>query len=508
MADNINHQHSILYNLYCNKMTELKDNELYYWHKNTAGYRKNLDLATIFWLWSKVEKNFDPAEKFEQILNLIGMESIHHVDPSQLWGQVDIKQLYIPQYSNINCFTIKFQVWVNTYKGALNKAAPDLKLFSLEWFAKYRGTLGFSTPFLDYYVIQPNQASSAYLGSESIIFRDTSLAIKSNFIKGAPTKYLEGMAYTTNEYKNGLGIMHPILGDGKYTLKYLEGMIYTTKKYKNGLGIMHPILGDAKYTHRFIDLDNLMMKAKINRIKIPPIFSSPLMENHDQPISQSKSHIPNWNKSISAGTRPISQPKPQIPSWEKLVTEATRPTGSSQPEPPTEIPVTNHQNKFDPTDQFGLLRITPEIIKYLKDDPIGKQSFENKSHTAIKKELCEKKEMIPAHIDHIWRIIMPPSKRRNANTAGLHLQENLISIRNKFWPQNTDDVVKIWTRENKIKELTDLGYNEKEAKSFIALLSPLDNKKSGKLSESKLLEFRDLINEIDLSWTKNLSIYS
>ena len=438
-----------------------------WWHINTAEYRENLDLATIFWLWKNSEeslnspKTFNLAEKFNLVAKLIGMDNIQHIDPHQLWKEVGIygNDRLNMQGTGVDCLTINLYEWTQIYQGRFGQnyhVEITPRNFSLKWFATYREKLKYATPFSDYYVINASRNPDTALIKARVIFRDT----------------FPNEQQTTNRDGLELALIN-------YRLELLDGMICKDKKYTEDHGIANPIVGDAKYTHSFININNLIMEADRQGETIPSVLRLNFNEKYN-PTSKTQNHF--FDK--------------QKPHEEIVAHNENNKSKSYQ---------VNLQVEFDPNEQFSLLKMAPVIIKYLRHVPAGKFLFENKSNTEIKKELCNLTKMKPAHIDHIWRVIVPPNKRKHSNADGKHLQDELISIRNDLWPLSGSDLLTMWTRTDKLQFLMDLNYIEKEAKSIIALLSPLDNKRSGKLSTNKLMKFRYQIMEIDLSWTNNTS---
>ena len=301
-------------------MAELKDNELYYWHKNTADYRENLDLATIFWLWNKVEKNFDPTEKFNLIANTIGIGNIHHIDPYQLWHEVGVQQterLLIQVPFTINTLAINLAQWKEIYQSTLNQTNFNCDDFSLQWFARYREGLKFATPFSDYYVINTNPDNPPT--EAIIIFKDTPLNKPQNT--------------NSSEIETTLAM---------YELIQLEGMISQNKKHIADYGITNPILGDAQYTHSFINLNTLIANANERGIRLPPALIS----------------------SEIAQTIAIELP-PQVANAIPIVDNAPHTTNSPTIDITKETCSVVIKIKFDRNEQYPLLKLAPIIIKYL-----------------------------------------------------------------------------------------------------------------------------------------------
>ncbi|SHN93275.1 hypothetical protein BHECKSOX_2405 [Bathymodiolus heckerae thiotrophic gill symbiont] len=138
---------------------------------------------------------------------------------------------------------------------------------------------------------------------------------------------------------------------------------------------MNPILGDPCYTHTYVNLDYLIEKADEFEFPIP-----------DQLRKQS----------------------PKASSTKSVIQSKGHPSYQIQEKSIEEI---NLDLNFDRDEQFPLIKMAPVILKYLRHDPAGKFLFENKSNTVIKKELCRLTKMKAAHIDHIWRIIIPPNEQ-------------------------------------------------------------------------------------------------
>jgi len=323
-------------------MTQLKNNNLDLWHKSTESYRKNLDLATIFWLWEKVDENFHLYTQLDQIITLIGINNIHHISPRELWlgiacgvekldiAEADLEYLWVPPTE-----------WKEIHQKAIiesGQSGNNFQKFSLNWFVAYRDKLKYITPFSDYYEVLNNAPYDAAPGRIRFIFRDTYPNKKPPTNRDSDDTCLKHYRPTKLE-----GITHSHHNCITNFYDYNDADIYEDEcDYYRQFNIFHPILGDAKYTHSFIDLDDLILKAKDNGIEIPSALLVPPTENIYSPRSKTQSHH-------------VSKPQvvEEIDSSNISLQPHHKPTVSNPPDP-GEFSL---EGKYDSEDQFYLLKL-------------------------------------------------------------------------------------------------------------------------------------------------------
>jgi len=234
----------------------------------------------------------------------------------------------------------------------------------------------------------------------------------------------------------------------------------------NGIYYFHPILSIPFLTHSFIDLDVLIKHADKFNYYIPDEFRL-------EKVSQTKQTINKKNK------------EEEKESIKKIYSVSL-----------------DKQYQDDP---FQLLKITPIILEFLEHDPKGIKLMELGKSTNTKEELVIATGLKTGQIENIWRVAIPPKIRSPKLVSNTYLMHDLIDIKNVLWEKDKLEIM--WLREDNKQLLLDKGYSSNEALAFIALLSPQENKKSGRLNINKLKQYQKEIELINLDWTKKTTLF-
>ena len=163
------------------------------------------------------------------------------------------------------------------------------------------------------------------------------------------------------------------------------------------------------------------------------------------------------------------------------------------------------KSDFKKNDEFFYLKVSKLSQEFFFYDRRGlrllKANIPKKMKAGLLTEIkSEHGEQNAILIDHIWRLIMPINGRV-ARTKGLKvIRENLQEFIDIFWG---DDYVDIWKRGGKngrIELAKKKGFNEVEARTILAMLTPRSITPSGKPSLARLKHFKELIKDVNLDW--------
>lgn len=429
------------------------------WHRAIDKHRDNLDLGTIFWLWSQSERGFNPDKKLVELAQFY-MEHIKHIDPRDLWGSllgssalVSEKQRIIDQTTKSAgkiieveglglCFdgarffgddSDRNRFDMTRWKSFLHKATNTRRnygVYSIPWFVRYRLSLAHVVAFSDYWVADPSNSSD---GEPSLVF------VEDQIVEGIQDLIDIGVISSPDQ------------------LSPLNGMS------KPSYQLFDPIMGKSDFTHSFINLDHFIEAADRFGYPIPDEIRTPGAASKSQPTSES--------------------PNAAIPTWDE---------GEQL------------HFSFEPGEEFRLLKMIPEILRFIAWDAEcveirnDGRGWASKLRTRLAKELGVD---YGESLEHIWRVVVSPAHRKHA--SGKELIGFLQEAKQALW--DCDSLKEVWMRtstNSRIELFVEAGFKKSEAKAILAVLTPESAKASGIKDDELLPHYKILIDAIDLSWTK------
>lgn len=411
------------------------------WIDHIDPYRSCLDMATIFWHWKMIEKDFDPDNTVSSLGQFIDFNSdVTTVYPRGLWdsllGRCKLNRklqnsILIPhkpdgcvepqdgmqtRWNNgcLELFVEGVDPKRNTFdlrrwKSIQTKALESDNMFgryTLKWFAQYRRHMRAITPFSDYYLVRKRD-------SEGV---DIRLFFYEEYVT---TMFSD--AERVGMYKDGVDDFLPfedVVSDGEVMIH--ENMLFT-----------------SKLTHAFIDLDILIEECDKNSFSIPDEFRL---------LPQ------NWNIEKRGANR-LTQPQELV---------------------------------VDRKSKFALLKLALGISVWLEHDPyvlklLQETKLKNRK-TAVSDYMLGRCELSKDEMGVVLTVLLPVEHRHGGTTD---LRQELMNCIQLLW--SSQGIKRFWhergannsiradaVRNQIIENAGECGSNE--AKYLVQLITPTNIK--------------------------------
>lgn len=429
------------------------------WHSAIDKHRDNLDLGILFWLWSQAEEGFDPEKTLEQLFPFYS-DHITHIAPRELWSALLGPSSLEKQLRKTIEETRRSAGKVNDIEGmalcsdgvGFVGCDPEYNRFDID---RWRGFL--------YKARNTKRNYGKYQIPWFVRYRDSLAHVAQYSDYWLASRYegenrsLSLVFYEELTVESVNDLEQIGFKSEQAYLRPLDGMS------KFALTVFDPIMGRPYLTHSFINLDHFIEAADR--------FGYPIPDEIRTPGAASNNQLPR------------ESPNAAIPMWE---------VGEQ------------FDFSFEPNEEFKLLKMIPEILRFIAWDAEcveirnDGRGWADKLRRRLARELGVD---YGESLEHIWRVVISPAHRKHA--SGKELIGFLQEAKQVLW--DCDSLKEVWMRTSthgRIELFVEAGFKKSEAKAILAVLTPESAKASGIKDDELLPHYKSLVDAVDLSWTK------